>query len=250
MISYNCALQYAAMGWHVFPLVGKLPLKGSRGLLDATTDPKQIKEWFYRNPHYNIGIRTGPESNLTVIDIDCHGEISGFDSLRRLELEYGRIITRSVRTAGGGRHLYFNYLKGSTNRAGIQPGIDVRSAGGYVVAPFSMSPEGKMYIWENNFDIVDVPDWLIDLILRPDVLQPADSSDELDYIPIGKRNTLLFKVLCGLRYHGIPIRTARKIAKIFAEDCEGELPEDEIEATVTNVYKRYQVGVFNKRGSR
>jgi len=251
MINYNCALQYARRGWSVFPLQGKLPLKGSRGLLDASLDPHQIREWFYSNPHYNVGIRTGPESNITVVDIDSHGETSGFDSLKRLELEHGKIVTRSVKTAGGGRHLYFKYLEGSTNRAGILPGIDVRSAGGYVVAPFSCNPEGRMYLWENNFAIIAAPNWLANLILRPDVLyQPgADASDELDYIPIGKRNTLLFKMLCGLRYHGIPIKTARKIARTFAEDCEGGLPEDEIQATVDNVYERYQVGVFKKRDS-
>jgi putative DNA primase/helicase len=245
---YGCAAAYAEKGWHVFPLQGKIPLKDSNGLNDATTSRKQIREWFEGRNDRNVGIRTGPESNLTIIDVDCHGEVSGFDSLSQLEDEYGPLLTKSVKTPSGGRHLYFKYIPGSTNRVGVLPGIDVRSIGGYVVAPHSTNPEGKLYLWENTLEPAEAPKWLVDIILNPTPIQPGEA--DLDYIPIGKRNTTLFRVLCGLRYHGVPEKTARKFAQNYAEDCEGGMPPDEAQFVVTNVYKRYQPGVYKgKRNS-
>ena len=72
MTKLEYALSYAKRGWHVFPLAPgtKVPLKGSRGLYDATIDESQITKWWTENPDYNIGIRTGKISNLTVIDFD------------------------------------------------------------------------------------------------------------------------------------------------------------------------------------
>lgn len=243
MINYHCALQYAARGWNVFPLQGKVPLRDSRGMLDATTDARRIKA-FFKNTTYNIGIRTGEISNLTVIDIDCHGETSGFDSLRMLELEHPPLVTASVRTPSGGRHLYFQYIKGSTNRVAVLPGVDVRSDGGYVVAPYSVSNEGKMYIWENTFPPAVAPDWLVDLVLRPPTSTCAPTEEGL--IPVGQRNNVLFRCICGLRYQNIPIKLAKKFALAFREECEGYISEEEVLATVHNIYKRYHPYEYKK----
>ena len=44
------ALEYARMGWPVFPLNGKIPFKGSHGVKDATTDLDQIRKWWRQHP--------------------------------------------------------------------------------------------------------------------------------------------------------------------------------------------------------
>jgi hypothetical protein len=243
MINYQCALKYAAKGWHVFPLQGKVPLKDSKGLLDATTNAKEIKK-FFQGTAYNIGIRTGPESNLTVVDIDCHSEVNGFDSFRMVELEHESITTLSVRTPSGGRHLYFQYIEGSGNRAGVLPSVDVRSNGGYVVAPYSTSAEGKAYIWENELEPIQAPKWLAELILKPTPAAPA--VNEVGLIPIGQRNSTLFKCICGLRYQGIPQDLAEDFALLFRKKCEGNLPEEEVIQTVKNIYKKYKPFVYSK----
>ena len=128
------AIKYASEGYCVFPLQpGKSkPLPGSMGFKDATRDVKQIQAWWKENPNYNIGIRTGEASNLTVIDID--GPL-GLDSYKTIAHQLPK--TRATTTPHG-YHLYYNYNPEFTTGAGFLPGIDVRNDGGYVVAPPSV----------------------------------------------------------------------------------------------------------------
>jgi hypothetical protein len=51
-----------------------------------------------------------------------------------------------VYTPRGGRHLYVA-PSGDGNAANFRPGLDYRGAGGYVVAPPSIGPNGKRYDW-------------------------------------------------------------------------------------------------------
>ena len=65
---------------------GKRPYT-HRGLHDASTDPDQIRRWWREWPDANVGIRTGTESGLIVLDVDPdHG---GDESLAQLEALQG-----------------------------------------------------------------------------------------------------------------------------------------------------------------
>ena len=57
-----------AQTYPVFPLApgSKVPLAGSHGFYDATTDEARIRQWFAAN----FGIRTGKESGIFVVDLD------------------------------------------------------------------------------------------------------------------------------------------------------------------------------------
>src|SRR5947208_6123051 len=57
-------------GWAVFPLDGKIPLKGWRGFKDATTDLGQLRRWWSQHPNANWGIATGKVSGIVVLDTD------------------------------------------------------------------------------------------------------------------------------------------------------------------------------------
>ena len=99
----TAAMRYADRGWPVFPLhtaadgrcsCGEQrctsPAKHPRtrhGLRDATTRVETIRVWWLRLPS-NVGIRTGAESRLVVVDVD--GE-QGAESLRALEREHGAL---------------------------------------------------------------------------------------------------------------------------------------------------------------
>jgi hypothetical protein len=76
------ARQLAGAGVPVFAGVpgGKQPLPGSRGFLDATTEPSHIDNWWRRVPKANLAIPTGRASGLVVVDVDVHG-VNGFDAL-------------------------------------------------------------------------------------------------------------------------------------------------------------------------
>ena len=155
------ALYHAALGFPVLPLHSvvngqcscadpdcRSPAKHPRtphGVKDASRDPKQIRAWFEKWPEANVGIATGSESGLIVIDIDPRngGEVS-FAQLRK-ELPDAFVDLMEVRTGSGGRHLQFQCSDPLPSRANILPGIDVKGDGGYVVAPSSIHASGQRY---------------------------------------------------------------------------------------------------------
>src|SRR4051812_18615781 len=57
----SAALWYAQQGLWVFPLQAgsKVPLVGSHGFEDATTDAALIDWWLHKYPESNVGIATG-----------------------------------------------------------------------------------------------------------------------------------------------------------------------------------------------
>lgn len=140
------ALKYAQQGFQVFPLSPntKIPMKGTRGLHDATIDPKVIEAWWAEYPNANIGIRTGKESGITVVDFDQKS--GGMETLKSWEeaIPVSELDTLTVATANGGVHLYYAYDPSLKQTAGLAPGVDVRNDGGYVVAAGS-AVDGKGY---------------------------------------------------------------------------------------------------------
>ena len=154
----RAALAYATAGWPVFPCIpgAKVPAT-SHGVKDATTDPAQIRAWWARNPDRNVAIATGAPGP-DVLDIDRHGDASGFPALRQLKA--AGIIGQAaalVRTPSGGAHLY---APGSEQGNGSLRGhhIDFRSAGGYVLAPPS-AVGGRPYVVVSHQAHGDPIDW-------------------------------------------------------------------------------------------
>ncbi len=81
----RAALAYATAGWRVFPCIpGEKVPATSHGVKDATTDPAQIRAWWARNPDRNVAIATGAPGP-DVLDVDRHGDASGFPALRQLQ---------------------------------------------------------------------------------------------------------------------------------------------------------------------
>jgi len=139
----TAALWYAGQGVKVFPLQprDKKPFPGSRGFKDATTDREQVAAWWTATPQANIGLPTG--LLFDVIDID--GE-QGAMSYRQMLLEDMLPLIYGAATTGRdcGRHLYIRPT-GDGNGTRILPGVDYRGAGGYVVAPPSVTT--RRYDW-------------------------------------------------------------------------------------------------------
>ncbi|MBI1262935.1 MAG: hypothetical protein GC184_14555 [Rhizobiales bacterium] len=138
-------------GWAIFPVSrNKMPLiKG--GCHAASTMPDQIEEWAEAFPWANVGLACGGANGIAVLDVDFP---AGVESLRQIFASgfepFGDTI--EVATPSGGRHYYFIQpdvtLK---NRAGhIAPGLDIRSAGGSIIAPPSMHKSGRRYEWVNS----------------------------------------------------------------------------------------------------
>jgi hypothetical protein len=185
------ALRYAERGWHVLPChhitatgcscrrtdcssPGKHPRTAS-GFREATTSSGQVRQWWRRWPGANVGIRTGAQSRLVVLDVDPdHG---GVEALRSLIAQHGRLRPGlRARTGSGGWHLYYAHPGESIpNSAGrLGPGLDVRGDGGYVIAPPSNHRSGGAYIFNDEAATApDMPDWLLHSVRR----QPAPRRD-------------------------------------------------------------------------
>ncbi len=151
MTMLDAALRYAERGWPVFPLAAgsKLPRKGSRGFLDATTDESVIREWWRVAPHCNVGMATGTASGVFVLDID--GEPGAAWIME--QQERGNVLPETLcqRTGGrGNRQYFFNMPAGvliKSSAGEIAEGVDVRADGGYVVLPPSKITGGGPYGW-------------------------------------------------------------------------------------------------------
>lgn len=177
------ALDTAARGWPVFPLVpgGKAPAV-KNWEQRATTNPDRIRRCWTAGA-YNIGLATGP-AGLIVVDLDVvkpneeppagqdlYGIAHGLEVLALLAEEAGEELpteTRTVATPSGGLHLYFTApesleLRNTAGRLGWH--IDTRAHGGYVVAPGSIVA-GRRYEVTDHLPVAELLAWLADR-LRP-----------------------------------------------------------------------------------
>jgi hypothetical protein len=165
---HGAGVGLADLGWSVFPVLGKVPYKGTRGFLDATRDYDVIDAMFRGRLESGVAIATGAVSGVWVLDMD--GE-DGADSLRCLIDEFGPLPETVTATTPNGSHRFYKHVGGIRNTAGkVAPGIDTRGDGGYVVVAPSPHPDGGFYRWIRdpyNHAIVAAPDWLVDLLARP-----------------------------------------------------------------------------------
>jgi len=164
----RAASRYTAKGFRVFPLApgSKKPMSESNGFYQATADARQIAEWAREFPASNIGIRCGSESGLCVVDIDPKN--GGFEVEAALRGEGKTFPGDAVtRTRSGGRHVWLAYhpaLWEGQDRIGR--GLDIRTDGGYIVAPPSIVGGGsyKWLYWKGA--LPTPPAWLIEQQLQ------------------------------------------------------------------------------------
>lgn len=134
----------------------------------------------------NIGILSGKESNIFVIDIDFpkDGEIDG-QSFLDLKYNLAKLDDPNARhhedtlvqiTGSGGKHLIYKYepiLDLITNQTrvfktvgGKHVSIDIKTNKGQIIAPPSIHPNGKSYRFDTNASKSPkrMPSWLLKLM--------------------------------------------------------------------------------------
>ena len=175
----EAALQFARSGLPVFPLhtalandsggrhcsCGRydcgqaakhpLPRLAPKGFKNATTNERIVRHWWNTFPAANIGLATG-----AIIAIDVDPRHGGDETLASLEREHQSLPqTWRTLTGGGGEHILFapHPEISIPSSAGKMPGIDVRGAGGYIVAPPSIHISGQAYAWNVDFHPDDTP---------------------------------------------------------------------------------------------
>lgn len=267
------ALYFARMHMAVFPVhfvrtdgkcscgntscdrTGKHPMT-SHGFHDATTDESQVRWYFEGEPHANIGIRTGIESRLLVLDEDTTG---GQESLAALVAKHGAFPTTTmVRTGSGGSHRWFAHPgSGQTipNRQKMLPGVDFRGDGGYIVAPPSIHFSGNRYLFEqgsapHEAGLAAAPGWLLELVLGTleSAADPAASAPGGETLGKGDRHPALFAMAGAMRQKGMSrtgIEAALKAENIAR--CNPPLTDKDIQKMVAGALKYPAGGVPKAR---
>jgi KaiC/GvpD/RAD55 family RecA-like ATPase len=240
----RAALYYAGMGWPVFPLVPgeKLPLlskkRGGNGVLDATTDTETVTAWWTANPDANIGLATGRDADLYVVDID---DALGEDAL----LRYGALPPTPESHTGKGRHLLFAY-KGGRNTAGrLGPKIDTRGEGGYIVAPPSLHPNGGRYRWvtpPHKAPVAALPQSIVDQLesvagsIAPEGGRASAIDVVMNGVSEGGRNQALTEYVGRLFAKGLRELEVLEVARgVNATKLRPPLDNTEVEAVVNSV---------------
>jgi hypothetical protein len=218
MSFFDAAADLVPLGFKVLPLASmtKLPVLKEWQRI-ASDDLEQITQWASERPNANIGIATGDASGVDVIDLDVKDGRNGIDTLNALARQ-GKVLPPSpiALTPTGGRHLYFRRTPGLKNVAGVTAagrglgvGIDVRAAGGFVVAPPSVVPHGA-YRWlipPMTPDFPRLPQWAVTMLNPPPRPKPALAPEVVngDVAPLvrfvasstkGRRNECLFWAAC------------------------------------------------------
>lgn len=212
----DAALNLTAFGFKVFPLSHgeKTPAiskrDGGKGCLDATDDENILASWAYRYPHANIGIATGRLSGCIVIDLDPRNgseeSVARFSGRKQTFLP-----TVTAKTANGGKHLYYAFEPALKNsKSALAPGIDIKTTGGYVVAPPSELLGGRKYTWARSplgDQLPRLPRWVLEALKpkpQPVVVFNRDAAPK-DIKPLvnfvaqageGQRNNSLFWAAC------------------------------------------------------
>lgn len=182
------ALSYASQGWPVFPLQpnGKQPLT-THGFKEATRDPEQIRQWWSRWPDANVGVVTGRQSGIVVLDVDRKHGVDGVVSAGELDLP----PTLVIKTPTGGYHLFYKAPADVIvpRRISVKPGLDILGEGGYVVAAGSIV-NGAYYEIARNRPIADCPEVLINLA-QHSVAKPTTAPAPGEKVATGSRNQYL-----------------------------------------------------------
>lgn len=230
---------YAQNGWHVFPCVPgqKVPLT-PRGFHDATTDIAQIDAWWAAHPNANIGIAT-EASGLVVVDVDAKNSGDATYEALRAELGAEAFDTLTQITPSGGMHFAYA-TDGTVVKSGahvLGQGIDLRAAGGYIVAAPSVVG-GKTYTWEVGSSPRDRKPMVWPDVLAAKIVVRATSAplQESGMIPAGERNATLASIAGSLRRRGLDYdEILGAIDVVNAKRCQPKVELREVERIVQSI---------------
>jgi putative DNA primase/helicase len=239
--TFEFAKLYIRCGWPVHPLLEKSKKPATkRGFKDASKDPIQVSKWF-QDSALNIGIVTGRDSGIAVIDVDPKN--GGFESFERLKKEFSLDIdTLTVETGGGGLHLYFRINGNVKSRIGILPGIDIKADGGYIVAPPSIHPKGRAYTFRGDWvgmvgKLKIFPCEIIERLDQEGKKTPPKNAIRSDKILEGGRHNFLVSQMGEMR--GLGLSKAEVGSRLHFKNsmvCDPPLERSEVDEII-NFFK-------------
>jgi len=244
------------MGFSVIPVKSdKKPLLISWAEYQKSKPTEDtIKKWWNTWPDANPAIVTGEISNLMVVDVDSN---RGHEELNKLMPE--SLITPISKTPSGGWHYYFTYRNGLPNKARVFSDCDIRTDGGYIIAPPSIGKNGKPYAWLDGLSIAEASPAAIPELLykkmhsstRGDFKDCKNASDfkrlqvTSGDFKQGERDQALFHLANCLVKGGMSGTNLFKYMFFFASHCDPPFPEKEVLAKIESAKKRNSKADFN-----
>lgn len=252
----QAAFELTQFGFKVFPLMSgqKIPAvakrDGGRGCLEATDDENIIADWERKYPKANIGVACGQPSGIVVIDLDPrNGSDESIAKLAAKKQTFTPTVT--AKTANGGTHFYYAFEPSLKNsKSALAAGVDIKTTGGYVVAPPSILDGGRRYAWQNSplgEFLPRLPRWVTEALKpRPAPIlayerksAPKDIAPLADFVSKageGQRNNVLYWAAMRAIEEGVFDGAARDNL-INAAEASG-LPRIEAEKTVASACKK------------
>lgn len=269
MLDY--ALRYRKRGFSVIPCKpNKKPYIDRWGpyqLQKPTED--EIKQWWGKWPNANIAIVCGPVSGVDVLDVDTQ---DAYDALQDFHGLSEAFSTPTVKSPHG-RHLYFKHRPGLANKVRAVSGTDLRTTGGYILAPPSRNGDGIPYTWfdglaPKDLDFSEWPDPLFEVLQQasynnssyninssllvntntiiangmPDanVIPQVATSTTNDHklFTKGTRDNDIFHVANCLVKGGCGKNYIEQVIEILAKNCDPPFDVSEIPAKINSAYSR------------
>ncbi len=263
----EAALMYAEMGWPVLPLHtvkdgqctcgkpgGKCspgkhprydPMLLSKGLHSASTKPNLIRQWWTKWPDANIGVLTGKQSNLIVLDLDMHGDVDGINNAKK---EFGWEPQGVYqKTGGGGIQAFYRRpddverVKSQCGKGSMAPGVELKADDGYVTVPPSNHISGESYQWvqpPDGSELPQPPEWIMaaQTKKRTERIKAKTVKADADVIPDGERNSTLTSLAGSMRRKGMSEESVLSALLTHNEErCNPPLDTAEVEAIAASV---------------
>lgn len=244
MKKLNQVIQLYNAGYKVIPLKGKIPtIKEWQKFYNQPRSEKEVTDLFINTNADNVGMLTGKQSGITVIDIDYKnkdGSAKFTTTLEKFLEEYPTDVV--VETGSGNHHLYYQYnpsIKTGTNILELH-GADVRNDGGQVVVPPSIHESGKPYkfIRTGMYGTINTK-----IEYNKESSNNTDKSwitTILEGVSHGGRDDACAKLVGYYHSKGIPLDIIRSLLLTWNEKNNPPLSKQQIEKVIASV-TRYEV---------
>lgn len=244
----NHALKYLELGYSV------IPCKQDKQAIIKWVDfqhtrptPDQVKSWFEKYKYANIAIITGEVSGVDVIDCDTEDAFQQFNENFLSET----VITPITKTPKG-YHIYFKHRPGLSNAVRALDGTDLRTNGGYVIAPPSKNSNGNKYTWYNNLsientEIADMPDFVFNILEQASqgsvrvnacMYSCNNYAKDLSFLQDGHRDDDLFHIANTLVKGGCEQDKIEQVLNILAHNCNPPFDIKEVPLKIKSALAR------------
>jgi len=200
----------------------------------------QLEEWWSNYPDANPAIVTGEVSGVMVVDVDSE---EGRKALEEFLPE--NYATPIARTPSGGLHYYFKYRPGLRNRVRAISGCDIRTDGGYVLAPPGNNGNGRSYEWLPDLDLFNVepaemPEILFDVLRQGVKCSPTETSAEqqtliLEGVCEGQRNSTAAKLAGRYFNMGLATEEVTALLETWNDHNIPPLSDKELHTTIESI---------------